>query len=84
YGVPGLSFMTRYITGDNIEASNGEEGKEHEWDFETKYVVQQGPIKDMSFRLRSAIYRANNAYDADYGPSNNDLRFIVEYPLSIM
>ena len=83
YGVPGLSFMTRYITGDNIETDDGE-GKEHEWDFETKYVVQQGPIKDMSFRLRSAIYRANNTYDNLYGPSNNDLRLIVEYPLSIM
>ncbi|WP_204127534.1 OprD family porin [Pseudomonas ogarae] len=80
YGVPGLSFMTRYVKGDNITTGT-EEGKEHEWDFETKYVMQSGPAKDLSFRLRSAIYRSNTAYD---GGDNNDFRVIVEYPLSIL
>ncbi|TNB85684.1 OprD family porin [Pseudomonas sp. Fig-3] len=83
YGVPGLSFMTRYITGDNIE-TGGEEGKEHEWDFETKYVMQSGPAKDLSFRLRSAFYRTNSSYNAINGNDNNDFRIIVEYPLSIL
>ncbi|MBT2296209.1 OprD family porin [Pseudomonas fluorescens] len=83
YGVPGLSFMTRYITGDNIE-TGGEEGKEHEWDFETKYVMQSGPAKDLSFRIRSAFYRTNSSYNAINGADNNDFRFIVEYPLSIL
>ncbi|SFN65490.1 imipenem/basic amino acid-specific outer membrane pore [Pseudomonas sp. NFACC24-1] len=81
YGVPGLSFMTRYVKGDNITTASGEEGKEHEFDFETKYVLQSGPAKDMSFRIRSAIARSNNAYD---GGNVNDFRFIVEYPLSIL
>ena len=80
YGVPGLSFMTRYIKGDNI-STGAEEGKEHELDFETKYVMQNGPAKDLSFRLRSAWYRSNTAYN---GGDNNDLRLIVEYPLSIL
>ncbi|MEN2393395.1 OprD family porin [Pseudomonas halotolerans] len=83
YGVPGLSFMTRYITGDNIE-TGGEEGKEHELDFETKYVMQSGPAKDLSFRIRSAFYRTNSSYNAINGADNNDFRFIVEYPLSIL
>jgi imipenem/basic amino acid-specific outer membrane pore len=83
YGVPGLSFMTRYVTGDNIE-TGGEEGKEHEWDFETKYVLQSGPAKDLSFRVRSAFYRANTAYNGINGNDNNDFRVIVEYPLSIL
>ncbi|MCQ6257915.1 OprD family porin [Pseudomonas sp. Q11] len=83
YGVPGLSFMTRYITGDNIEGIGGEEGKEHEWDFETKYVMQSGPAKDLSFRIRSAFYRSNDAVDPSRN-DNNDFRFIVEYPLSIL
>lgn len=85
YGVPGLSFMTRYITGDDISTTSGAEGKENEWNFETKYVLQEGPAKDLSFRVRYAVYRANNAYYEDYETKdNNDLRLIVEYPLSIL
>lgn len=84
YGVPGLSFMTRYVTGDNI-TTGGVEGKEHEWDFETKYVMQSGPAKDLSFRIRSAFYRTNSAHSASVPVrDNNDFRFIVEYPLSIL
>ncbi|AGI23109.1 OprD family porin [Pseudomonas sp. MT3] len=92
YGVPGLSFMARYINGDNIDGTHadpngryvgmyGEDGKHHETDFEAKYVVQSGPVKDMSFRLRQAFHRSNT----DQGESdNNELRLIVDYPLSIL
>ncbi|WP_055136793.1 OprD family porin [Pseudomonas corrugata] len=84
YGVPGLSFMTRYVTGDNIATADGD-AKEHEWDFETKYVMQSGPAKDLSFRIRSAFYRTDTAYTTATGNrDNNDFRFIVEYPLSIL
>lgn len=84
YGVPGLSFMARYITGDNISTDTGE-GKEHEFNFESKYVMQEGPAKDLSFRLRSAVYRNNGNYHADSGNTdNNDVRIIVEYPLNIL
>lgn len=84
YGVPGLSFMSRYVRGDNIKTSSDTEGKENEFNFETKYVLQEGPAKDLSFRLRSAVYRANTAYNKDYAADNNDVRIIVEYPLSIL
>ncbi|WP_339903918.1 OprD family porin [Pseudomonas guineae] len=85
YGVPGLSFMTRYIYGDNITtASSTEEGKEHEFNFETKYVIQDGAAKDLSLRLRSSIWRANSVQNAEYGADLNDLRLIVEYPLSVL
>jgi len=79
YGVPGLSFMARYVRGDNISTNTGE-GREHEFDFETKYVLQEGPAKDLSFRLRSAIYRATSNVDNDV----NDFRLIAEYPLNIL
>ena len=36
YGVPGLSFMTRYVKGDNINVANAGEGKEYEWNLESK------------------------------------------------
>ncbi|WP_252271124.1 OprD family porin [Pseudomonas subflava] len=85
YGVPGLSFMTRYVTGDNAKVDGfEEEGKEHEWNFETKYVIQEGAAKDLSFRVRHAIWRANDAYNAYNGADNNDFRVIVDYPLDVL
>lgn len=84
YGVPGLSFMARYVTGDNITTTSGLEGEENEFNFETKYVVQDGAAKDLSLRLRSSIYRGNSALNTDYYSDMNDFRLIVEYPLSIL
>jgi len=80
YGVPGLSFMTRYITGNNIDVGGGKEAKEHELNIEAKYVIQEGAAKDLSFRVRNAFYRANESYTGDV----NDFRLIVEYPLSVL
>ena len=86
YGVPGLSFMTRYTTGTGITVRDtnrlvvDDNAKEHELDIEAKYVIQEGAAKDLSFRIRNAIYRANSSYDGDV----NDFRLIVEYPLSVL
>ena len=81
YGVPGLSFMTRYIAGDNINMGAGEsDASEREIDIEAKYVIQEGAAKDLSFRIRNAFYRADNRLDNDI----NDFRLIVEYPLSVL
>lgn len=92
YGVPGLSFMARYITGDNIDGSHmpsnstyvnygyGDDGKHHETDIEAKYVVQTGPAKDLSLRMRQSFHRAN----ADQGEGdNNELRLIADYPINV-
>jgi imipenem/basic amino acid-specific outer membrane pore len=85
YGVPGLSFMTRYITGTDINVREDglvvdSNAKEHELNIEAKYVIQEGAAKDLSFRLRNAFYRANSSYGDDV----NDFRLIVEYPLSVL
>ncbi|VVM87751.1 Porin D [Pseudomonas fluorescens] len=80
FGVPGLSFMTRYVKGDNIDTGGDSDSQETELNYEAKYVMQEGPAKDLSFRLRSAVYRANS----DYNNDNNDVRVIIEYPLSIL
>lgn len=91
YGVPGLSFMTRYVRGSNIanfdpnQLRERNTGKNWERDIEAKYVVQSGFAKDLSLRARHAVYRANDA--ARRGTRNddvNELRLIVEYPLSIL
>ncbi|RMN06894.1 Porin D [Pseudomonas syringae pv. coriandricola] len=92
YGIPGLSFMTRYIKGTDIDGTNtpvnsayaglyGADGEHHETNLEAKYVVQNGPAKDLSFRARQAWHRAN----ADEGEGDvNEFRLIVDYPISIL
>jgi imipenem/basic amino acid-specific outer membrane pore len=90
YGVPGLSFMTRYITSDGITwrdefgSVTDDNAKEHEWDFEAKYVIQDGAAKDLSFRIRNAIYRADTSQNDNWISDMNDFRLIVEYPLSVL
>lgn len=81
YGVSGLSFMTRYVDGSNINMGAGNsDAEESEWDIEAKYVFQEGPAKDLSLRVRQAFYQATNGLDNDL----SDTRLIVEYPLSIL
>lgn len=88
YGVPGLSFMTRYARGSNIKdqtgATNRNNGKNWERNIEAKYVLQSGAAKDLSFRVRQATYRGNDAANGYFLPDNNEVRLIVEYPLSIL
>ncbi|GLU40689.1 MULTISPECIES: OprD family porin [Pseudomonas] len=91
YGVPGLSFMVRYIHGDDIDGTKadpngayagnyGEDDSEHETNVEAKYVIQEGPAKDLSFRIRQAFHYG----DDSTGGRQNEFRLIAEYPLSIM
>ncbi|VVO73026.1 OprD family porin [Pseudomonas fluorescens] len=92
YGVPGLSFMTRYVYGKDIDGTNtpagspyaglyGADGKHHETNLEVKYVIQNGPAKDLSFRIRQAWHSANS----DQGEGDiNEFRLITDYPLNIL
>jgi imipenem/basic amino acid-specific outer membrane pore len=83
FGVPGLSFMTRYVTGSGADTGTTNNGKEWERDIEAKYVIQAGPAKDLSLRLRQATYRSGDG--VYYGsPSIDELRLIASYPLSIL
>ncbi|WP_085706219.1 OprD family porin [Pseudomonas sp. B8(2017)] len=83
YGIPGLTFMTRYVRGTDANVTGTSNGKEWERDVDIKYVLQSGPAKDLSFRVRQATYRSSDGtyYDS---PSIDELRLIVEYPLSIL
>ncbi|MFV3336302.1 OprD family porin [Pseudomonas sp. NY15349] len=76
-GVPGLTFMTRYISGDNVSRGAGGEGKEWERNTELKYVVQSGPLKNVAVRLRNATFRSNFARDAD------EVRLLVSYSVAL-
>ncbi|WP_060510170.1 OprD family porin [Pseudomonas sp. NBRC 111124] len=83
FGIPGLTFMTRYVRGTDAHVTGTNNGSEWERDVDVKYVLQEGPAKDLSFRVRQATYRSS---DGVYYGSNSidELRLIVEYPLSIL
>ncbi|TBU76936.1 OprD family porin [Phytopseudomonas daroniae] len=85
-GVPGLSFMTRYIRGDNAELT-GVSGDAKEWErnIELKYVVQSGALKDVGVRLRHASYRSSLDRPANDSRMRDadEVRLIVSYALSI-
>lgn len=93
FGIPGLSFMTRYARGWDADYSNANaiymrrdgngnpltDQKRWERDIEAKYVVQSGSFKDMSFRVRQATTRAT-----DFESDLDEYRLIVEYPLEVL
>lgn len=93
FGVPGLSFMTRYGRGSGADYSNANSvymrrdaagnplTGQHRWErnIEAKYVVQAGSLKDLSLRVRQATTRAT-VFESDL----DEVRLIVEYPLSLL
>lgn len=77
-GVPGLTFMTRYLSGDNVDRGVGmSEGKTWERNTDIAYVVQSGPLKNVGLRLRNATTRSN------FGSNLDENRFIVSYSLPL-
>ncbi|MCW3148363.1 OprD family porin [Stutzerimonas stutzeri] len=83
YGVPGLFWKTAYVYGDNVDTGTGE-GKEREFFNQVQYVVQSGPAKDLSLKLRNSIYRSNDNMRNYYSADLNEIRAFIEYPLSIL
>ncbi|MDF0732052.1 OprD family porin [Pseudomonas entomophila] len=93
YGIPGLTFMTRYGKGADADYANANavymrrdgdgnpltDQKRWERDVEVKYVVQTGSLKDLALRVRQATTRATQ-FESDL----DEVRLIVEYPLSIL
>ncbi|TIH10277.1 OprD family porin [Pseudomonas leptonychotis] len=78
-GIPGLTFMTRFLSGDNIDrGSNVSEGKERERNTELMYVFQEGSLKNLGVRWRNATMRNNFGRDID------ENRLIVSYTLPLL
>ncbi|MDV7213444.1 OprD family outer membrane porin, partial [Azotobacter beijerinckii] len=78
-GVPGMTFMTRYIKGHNVHVGAVDDGKEWGRESELAYVVQSGPAKNLTLRWRNSTIRR------DFGSNNqfNEQRLIAQYPLSL-
>lgn len=92
YGVPGLTFMTRYANGSGIDGSHtpanspykgeyGPDDSHHELNVEAKYVIQSGPAKNLSVRLRQAWHRSTST---QIDGNADEFRMIIDYPLSIL
>ncbi|MNZ47171.1 Porin-like protein NicP precursor [compost metagenome] len=81
WGIPGLTFMTRYISGEEAEVAGVTDGKEWVRESELAYVVQSGPLKSLNVKWRNASIRkswASNGTDFD------ENRLIVNYPLNLL
>ncbi len=93
YGLPGLSFMGRYLYGwdiDNTHSNNpyytkrfvydpNIDNKHWERDLQLAYKVQSGFAKGLDIKLRQATHRATKGYRYN---DIDELRVIIEYPWS--
>jgi porin-like protein GalP len=79
--VPGLTLMTRYIHGDNVQITNfTNDGTEWGRESELAYTVQSGSFKSLNVRWRNSTLRR------DWGNTNSfdENRLIISYPISIL
>ncbi|MEK1942287.1 MAG: OprD family porin [Pseudomonas sp.] len=78
-GVPGLTLMNRYISGDNVHTGTITDGKEWGRESELAYTVQSGTFKSLNFKWRNASIRR------DYSTNEFDEnRIFISYPLSLL
>lgn len=78
-GIPGLTLMNRYISGDNVHAGVIGDGKEWIRDAELAYVIQSGALKNLSMKWRnSSVRRDFSRHEFD------ENRLILNYPLSLL
>lgn len=76
-GIPGLTFMTRYVNGDNVQVAGSHSGKEWERNTDIGYVVQSGSLKNLGVKVRNATVRSNFSNDLD------ETRLILSYTLAL-
>jgi len=78
-GIPGLTLMNRYISGDNVHTGAITDGKEWGRESELGYTVQSGSFKNLNVRWRNSSIRksfSSNEFDEN--------RLIVSYPISLL
>ena len=82
-GIPGLTYNIAYVRGTNIDdGSDRGRGTEREIYNQAQYVVQSGPVKDLSVRVRGSWLRVSNNADK-YNKEGNELRVFVDYPINV-
>ncbi|MHC5348333.1 OprD family porin [Metapseudomonas furukawaii] len=78
-GIPGLTFMTRYVDGRNVKTASGDQGEEWERDTDIAYVIQSGALKGLSLRWRNVTFRSGNGLTTDL----DENRLILGYTLAL-
>nr|MBO2512171.1 outer membrane porin, OprD family [Gammaproteobacteria bacterium] len=78
-GIPGLSFMTRYVSAKDINTASVENGREWERDTDLVYVFQSGMLKGFNVRLRNATFRSGDGLTTDV----DENRIILGYTLPL-
>jgi hypothetical protein len=77
-GLPGLTVMTRYITGSDADVlTRHGDGSEWERNSEIGYSVQSGVLKNVGVRWRNSTYRSNFTRGVD------ENRLIISYTLPL-
>ncbi|MCY1272434.1 Porin-like protein NicP [compost metagenome] len=78
-GLPGLTLMARFVSGDNAMVNGREQGREQERNVELAYVVQNGALKNAYVQLRNIGFRSSGGLTRDV----DENRVIVGYKLAI-
>jgi hypothetical protein len=74
-GVPGLTFMTRYLKGTDGKSNSNV--REWERDAEVAYVIQQGTFKGLGVKLRNYVYRS------DFSRGRDSSRLYFTYDIAL-
>ena len=96
WGLPGLTSAVSYTRGTmdltkatqnpdsgySYYSADGKDAKHWERDVDLKYVVQEGPAKNLGVRLRWATNRGGDGYKA-VDHNADEYRVIVDYPINI-
>ncbi len=80
-GLPGLTFMTRYITSDNIDAAPAVRDSRWERDTNISYTVQNGALEGVNVLWRNATIRQDDTLD---GGDVDENRLIVSYTWDLL
>jgi hypothetical protein len=74
-GIPGLTFSSRYLSGEDGKSNSAV--KEWERDAEVAYVVQQGTFKGLGVKLRNYVYRS------DFSRGRDSNRLYLTYDVAL-
>ncbi|UVJ46659.1 OprD family porin [Pseudomonas sp. LS1212] len=78
-GIPGLTLMNRYISGDEVHVGGITDGKEWGRESELAYVIQSGPFKNLSMKWRNSTLRRDfSSLEFD------ENRLIFNYAFSVL
>lgn len=82
-GIPGLTFMTRYIRGSDIDTNVADGTRDTRWERNTNisYTVQNGMLEGVNVLWRNATVRQDAALDTGDVDEN---RLIVSYTWDLL